>query len=199
MAPRADVSPVRAARSEAKRQQLLLAAADLLAREPVGQFSLESVARAAGVTRLTVYNQFGSRRGLLEAVFDHLAREGELTRIPEAMADPDPRRGLDRLVEIFCGFWSANAAAGRLNEAIAADPELALAVRERNERRRGAVQALVDRIAPNAPPQRRQEAIDLIFALMSYPMWRGLADAPSGPNACEILQRACRAAVEGLG
>jgi len=40
------------------------------------------------VTRLTVYNQFGSRRGLLEAVFDNIARQGGLHEIADAMAMP---------------------------------------------------------------------------------------------------------------
>jgi AcrR family transcriptional regulator len=62
------------------------------------------VATAAKVTRLTVYNQFGSRRGLLEAVFDDIARQGRLDRISDAMVKPDPKKRLDQLMEIFCDF-----------------------------------------------------------------------------------------------
>jgi AcrR family transcriptional regulator len=53
-------------------------------------FSLDAIAKAADVTRLTVYNQFGSRRGLLEAVFDDIARRGRLHRLNDAMAESDP-------------------------------------------------------------------------------------------------------------
>jgi AcrR family transcriptional regulator len=59
-------------------------AAAFLRHEPLSAFALESVAKAAGVTRLTVYNQFGSRRGPLEAVFDHFAERGRLQCIGEA-------------------------------------------------------------------------------------------------------------------
>src|SRR6185312_541992 len=88
-------------------------------------FSLETVARAAGVTRLTVYNQFGSRRALLEAAFDALAREGGLHRIAEAMRHPDPHAGLAHLIVVFCEFWSARGGASRrLLDAAAPDTEL---------------------------------------------------------------------------
>jgi len=101
------VSALRAAAANEKRERVVAAATQSLREDGgLGGFSLESVAKAAGVTRLTVYNQFGSRRVLLEAVFDHYAVHGGLTRLGEVMAMPDPRAGLNRLVEIFCDFWS---------------------------------------------------------------------------------------------
>ena len=63
MTPRRYVSSVRAAAAEKKRAEVVQAARDLLgAGGGAGAFSLEAAARQAGVTRLTVYNQFGSRR-----------------------------------------------------------------------------------------------------------------------------------------
>jgi AcrR family transcriptional regulator len=58
------------------------------------------------LSRLTVYNQFGPRRALLEAVFDDRAERGGLHRVAEAMAAADPFAGLQELIEIFCEFWS---------------------------------------------------------------------------------------------
>src|SRR5579859_2519383 len=137
MTTRPYVSPIRDAVAAKKRERVIAAAGRLLAESPdAGPFSLEAVAKAAGVTRLTVYNQFGSRRGLLEAVFAEIARQGGLTRIAEAMAGADARVALDRLVEIFCDFWRRDPAVGRLHEAMAIDPEFAQALVERNERRR---------------------------------------------------------------
>jgi hypothetical protein len=68
------------------------------------------------------------------------------------MAMPDPRAALDRLVEIFCAFWSRDPAVGRLHEAMATDPEFAQALIERNERRRKIIDVLVGRIARKAAP-----------------------------------------------
>src|SRR5712664_3406840 len=113
MPRRAYVSSVRTAAAAEKRDRVLDAAAKLLREDAsIARFSLDGVAKAAGVTRLTGYNQFGSRRGLLEAVFDEIAREGGLARIPDAMAITDPRAALDRLVEIFCAFWNRDPAIG---------------------------------------------------------------------------------------
>src|ERR1700716_500747 len=133
MPKRVYVSSVRAAAAAEKRDRVVEAAASVLREDAsIAGFSLETVAKAAGVTRLTVYNQFGSRRGLLEAVFDEIARQGGLSRIEEAMAMPDPGMALDRLVEIFCHFWSWDSAIGRLQQEMSVDPELARALIERN-------------------------------------------------------------------
>src|SRR5260221_5286731 len=174
MAPRRYVSSVRTAEAAAKRDRVIGAAARLLREDAsIASFSLDAVAKAAGVTRLTVYHQFGSRRGLLEAIFDEIARQGGLVQIPEAMAMSDPRAALERLVEIFCAFWSSDPAVGRLHEAMATDPEFAQALIERNERRRKVVKVLVERVAKTAAKKTmssraRQNAVDVIFALTSF-------------------------------
>jgi TetR/AcrR family transcriptional repressor of uid operon len=54
-------------------QHILLAARDLLVARGVRRVSMEEVARAAGVTRVTVYRYFGDREGLVRAAFLHLA------------------------------------------------------------------------------------------------------------------------------
>src|SRR4029453_17519217 len=126
MSRRAYVSPVRSEAAAKKRDRVIQAAARFLREEGgISAFSLESVAKAAGVTRLTVYNQFGSRPGLLEAVFDDIARRGRLARLNDAMAMADPWNGLDKLIEIFCDFWNGDPALGRLHDPAAPDPEFA--------------------------------------------------------------------------
>ncbi|MBN8988320.1 MAG: TetR/AcrR family transcriptional regulator [Rhizobiales bacterium] len=200
MPPRTYVSSVRTAAAAEKRERVLEAAATLLREDAsIARFSLDTVAKAAGVTRLTVYNQFGSRRGLLEAVFDGIARQGGLHGIADAMAMADPRDALDRLVEIFCTFWNRDPAIGRLHDAMATDPEFAEALIERNERRRKGLSALVDRIAVNsASRQQRQDAVDTIFALTSYPVFAMLHQGRSAEEVCRLIRSASRAALEGL-
>src|SRR5919198_2499364 len=118
MKKRAYVSSVRSAAAAEKRDRVIEAAAKSLREDAsIARFSLDAVAKAAGVTRLTVYNQFGSRRGLLEAVFDDIAQGGRLARLNEAIANPDPSRGLDAVIEIFCEFWSGDPAVSRLHDA----------------------------------------------------------------------------------
>src|SRR5436309_8998692 len=67
-----------------KRLQTLQAARQLLLERGYPSFTMDAVARQAGVTRQTVHNQFGSRTALLEALCDFAALDGGLNRLPEA-------------------------------------------------------------------------------------------------------------------
>jgi AcrR family transcriptional regulator len=200
MPTRRYVSSLRAVAAAEKRDRVIEAAARLLREDAsIASFSLDAVAKAAGVTRLTVYHQFGSRRGLLEAVFDDIARQGGLAGIAEAMAMADPHAALDRLVEIFCAFWSSDPAVGRLHEAMATDPEFAQALLERNERRRKTFNVLVRRAAgKTASPRARQDAVDMLFALTSLAMFAMLSPDRTVDEICALLKSACRNALEPL-
>ena len=197
MSTRSYVSAVRTEAAAEKRDRVINAAAKFLREEDsIAAFSLDAVAKAAGVTRLTVYNQFGSRRGLLEAVFDDIARRGGLARLNDAMAEPDPWNGLDQLIEIFCNFWGGDPAVSRLHEAMAIDPEFARALLERNERRRQSLEVLVTRLAKDvASPSAQRDAVDLVFALTSCAMFRMLALERSAMAVCDLLKDASRAAI----
>ena len=58
----------RKARTEENRERTLASARTLLLSEDFSEFSMEAVARQAGVIRPTLYYQFKSKAGLLEAV-----------------------------------------------------------------------------------------------------------------------------------
>jgi AcrR family transcriptional regulator len=184
--------PYRSARrvAEAKRtrEKIVAAAGALLAaQEGTRSLSLQAVAKKAGVTRLTVYNQFGSRRALLEALFDERAARGGLHRIPEAMADPDPIAGLRRVISIFCDFWSFDTAGlSRLHAAGASDRELEASLRERNERRRRLLSVLVSRMAEVRQPR---DLVDVLFALTSLPFFAQLtSNGRTTEAACRLIE-----------
>lgn len=69
---------------------------------------MDAVARRADVARATVYYQFRSKTGLLEALCDDLAEAGQMRDLPGAFADPDPRTPVRRLIVVFAGFWAAD-------------------------------------------------------------------------------------------
>lgn len=182
-------SPRRAAAAEQTRERLVETAARLLAEQSsISAFSLEAVAKAAGVTRLTVYNQFGSRRGLLEAVFDATAeRAGIMGRIAGAMQEADPREALERLIAVFCLFWQEVRPMARLHDAAASDPELAEAVNARNERRRNAITVLMGRMGRSGD----RDLIDMVFTLTSYRTFEALQAGRSGEEACRLVTGSC--------
>src|SRR5260370_28486849 len=200
MSTRPYTSSVRAAAAAKKRDRVIEEAGGSLCEDArMAAFALYAVAKAAGVTRLTVYHQCGSRRGLLEAVFDEIARQGGLTQIADAMAMSNPRAALDRLVEIFCAFWNRDPAVGRLHEAMATDPEFAQALIGRNERRRKTVNVLIGRMAGKpALPRPRRDPLHLLFPLTPLALFAMLHQDRSVDDVCALVKTACRGALDPL-
>jgi AcrR family transcriptional regulator len=190
MSPRPYRSSRRRLAAERTRARLLKAASATLADREV--ISLDAVAKRAGVTRLTVYNQFGSRRALLEAVFDNMAERGGLHRIGEAMTNPDPQAALQQIVAIFCDFWSVHRGAlWRLHAASAIDPEFEESLRARNERRRHLLSVLVDRMMKGRRKRLEvvTELIDVLFALTSVAFFSEFrAGGRNTKAACRLIQ-----------
>jgi len=197
-------SPQREAAAAETRERILSAAATLLSQaDGISRFSLDSVAKAAAITRLTVYNQFGSRAALLEAVLDRLALGAGLARIPEAMADEDPQSGLRRLIGIFCDFWAHDHNMVACLHAVGAkDQEFSDAVNARNERRRRTFSVLVNRLT-GAGCVRSTEAgelVDVLFALTSFSFFAELsADGRPAGVVCRLIQNMAADAVKRAG
>src|SRR5262249_38138497 len=186
----------RAAR-QAGARIIAAAAASLGTAEGIGAFSLQAVAQKAAVTRLTVYNQFGSRRALLEAVFDDMAARGGLHRIPAAMASGDPQAGLLGVIFIFFDFLSFGCGAlGPLAAAGAGEPGVGGRPRQRharggNERRRRLIAVLVRRMAKGRKlrPKVLGDLIDVLFALTSFPFFSQLtAGGRTAAAASDLIQ-----------
>jgi AcrR family transcriptional regulator len=199
--PRLYKSPRRDAAAAQTRRRIVAAAATILgAAEGIGGFSLEAVAKKANVTRLTVYNQFGSRRALLEAVFDERAARGGLHRIADVMAGSDPQAGLRQVIVIFCDFWSFDPRAlGLLHAAGANDPEFEASVRERNERRRRLLSVLVRQMAEDRQwrPKTISDLVDVLFALTSFSFFSQLTGTGrSAKAACQLIQELAMDAVQ---
>jgi AcrR family transcriptional regulator len=205
VSPRSYNSPGRDAAASQTKERIVAAAAVLLgSASGVEEFSLEAVAKAAGVTRLTVYNQFGSRRAVLEAVFDAIAVRGGLHRLAEAMTAPDPYAALARIITIFCEFWSFDPGAlGLLHAVGSSNPEFAESVNARNERRRKLLTGVIRRIAEDTSrrhsPLRKkaqQDLVDVLFALTSFAFFAQLtAGGRSAVAACRMVQDLAQDAV----
>jgi AcrR family transcriptional regulator len=192
-------SKVRTEAAGETRARIVAAAAELLGTTPYVPFSLESVAKKAGVARLTVYNQFGSRRALLEATFDQIASTAGLDRLGEAMAEPDPHRSLAFVVERFCAFWNMDQhALLRVHAARAVDPELDEALYERNERRRHLFRAIVDRLVERGEVKAKSapDLVDILHVLTSLPVF---ADLGKGRSVSKTRQLICQMTEDALG
>lgn len=180
--PRA-YSPVNRQRAvHAGRERIVAAARELLEAEGAEAFSVDAVARRAKVARATVYNQFESKGGLLEAIFDSLAVEG-FGRMSDVFGQEDPVAALDAFVAVFGRFWTVNRRAhARLFAAAEHDPELAAAMVARNERRRQGLTELVRRLGPRMQPVvPRSEVVNVLFVLLGQPTFSALAGEERTP------------------
>lgn len=180
---------------EAGRDRIIAGALALLEDEQAEGFSIDAVARRAGVARMTVYNQFESKAGLLEALFDTLALRGPLGGMAEIFRQGDTLAALDEYVAIFGRFWTTNRRAHRrLRAAALHDDELAAAIASRNERRRRGVAELVrrlgDQIRPVVPSD---EAVNVVFVLLSFDTFDALAGPDRTPeDVVPVAQRLIR-------
>ena len=204
MTSRSYKSPRRTAAASATRDRILAAAAALLGEVGgVRRFSLESVAKAAAVTRFTVYSQFGSRSALLEAVFDHRALAAGMSRLPEAMAEVDALSGLQRLIGVFCDFWAHDHdLIARLHSVGASDPEFSQAVLARNKRRHVALSTLVNRMVSSGVVGNAAapELVDVLSALTSISFFTELTEAGRPvENVCRIIRKLSADAVTRTG
>ena len=83
------------------REDVFVALRDLLLEHPWAEVTLEAVAKRAGVSRQTLYNDFGSRKGLAQAYTFALA-EAYCDLADEVLvAAADPRAGLEAAFALF--------------------------------------------------------------------------------------------------
>jgi AcrR family transcriptional regulator len=162
------------------RQRIIDAARELLAsRKTSAKFSLEAVARRAGVARMTVYHQFGSLGGLLEGLCDSLAIAGGMNHLADAFRQPDALEALDQFIAVFMGFWESDRPVIRGLGALAVlDPEFAAVLEERYGWRRKGVRALLERMAKQEgrpKPKEMADAADLLYMLTSFATYDTLA------------------------
>jgi hypothetical protein len=143
------------------RESIVEAARRLVASSPVSALSVGAVASAAGVSRITVYNRFGSRAGLIAALAP-----------PPRQFEPglgEPREDLRLRLVGACAYWSADPALYRnldVRDLDLSDPDAAHASEESEADRRLAERlAAADALRPGCSIK---EAQDVIGALTSF-------------------------------
>jgi AcrR family transcriptional regulator len=201
MAPRAYNLGLRLAAAEQTRTRIINAARDILSDDEFTGFSIDAIARRAGVARMTVYYQFASRHGLLEAIYDDLAARGLTENLSLVYATPDAFKELDRLIEVFCHFWSTDRLIiRRLRGLIVIDPEIATGIRAREVRRQDHITALLRRISDEHGWRATisvEEASTLIASMSSFETYDAIAPEQDDPAATASLLQQAIAAILG--
>lgn len=201
MSPRPYQLGQRQAATELTRARILNAARELLmTSEGFSTFSIDQVARQADVARMTIYHQFGSKKGLLEALCDALAASGGMDQLASAFRTPDPLDALNQYLLVFSRFWDADRLVTRRLRALAAlDPDFEQVIRARDERRRQGVRVISQRLMEQqalAPDASLDEIVDLLFTLSSFETFDTLAGPARGlQEVAPLVWRLARAAL----
>ena len=179
------------------RRRIIDAARSLLAEAgSYRAFTVDAVAKKADVSKATIYYQFESKTGLLEAVCDALAETGGMSDLAAAFTDPDPIAALRTFVETFGRFWDADRSAMRRLRALAAlDPEVGAVISARDDRRRTGLGVLAGRLAEDCAATRPIDPEDLtrvLYVLTSFETFDALAspDAALASVAADVVNLA---------
>jgi AcrR family transcriptional regulator len=180
MSPRPYQLGKRQEQIDQSRQRMIAAARSLLAEgDSYRSFSVDAVAKQADVAKATIYYQFGSKAGLLEAVCDSIALAGGMSDLPAAFNASNPREGLRVLVGVFGRFWAADRVVMRRLRALAAlDAEVGGVIARRDERRHEALESLVGPLRTDPadkPSGDPEELVRALWMLTSFETFDSLA------------------------
>jgi AcrR family transcriptional regulator len=164
------------------RAAVLTAARELVAAGGGASLSVGEVARRAGVSRLTIYNRFGSRSGLLRAVAGQA--HGRAVPAPTTNGAKDPRDELRDRVTAACAMWASDPALFRALPAVTSSGDPA-ALKDRGLAER---LAAADHLRPGCS---LKEAEDVIGALTSFGVFDRLHQdgRRSAASVADILMR----------
>jgi AcrR family transcriptional regulator len=180
---------LRAEQAEETRVRILEATLRVMARG-IASVSIPAVAREAGVSIPTVYRHFGTKQGLLAAVYLHVVRRS-------ATGDFSPPRTLDELREGVRAIFEGLDSADDLARAAMASPAAAEARRAGMPGRLEVYRRLADAIAPNlAQPDRARIArvLTILISSSALRLWRDHLDS-SVEEAANDIDWVIRAAI----
>lgn len=180
---------LRAEKARETRVRILEATLRVMARG-IASVSMPAVAREAGVSIPTVYRHFGTKRGLLAAVFPHVVRRAGLDELV-------PPRSIDELGHGVRVLFERIDSAGDLARAAAASPAAEEVRRADMPARLEMSRRLADSIVPKLTPGDRDRIARLLTILISASALRVWRDhlGSSVEEAADDIEWVIRAAV----
>ncbi len=172
MSPRPYRLGRRAESIEQTRERILAATRDLLVRDGYRSTSLDEIARTADVARATVYYQFGSKKGLIEAVVQDIQQRAGQEAVVHSVEVSDPVDAMRQAFVMGSRFWAAERPLIHKITGLAAvdaDVQRILAAVERD--RLPLLARLVERLAGGnrlAPSYSTEEALHVLWMLSSF-------------------------------
>jgi AcrR family transcriptional regulator len=181
----------------------VLEAAERLIKE--GTFhvaTMDELAAAAGVSRATVFNRFGSKLGVLQGLFTRGIEGPEMAAIKEALALEDPVAALDAVVEAGCAIWEAYGFVHLQLQAVGVlEPDATALIDEQRDEQRVDLQDLTRRLAkagrlrPGLSQTRATATLHMLTSLESFQWLRegyGLSPRQTRETLVELARTLLR-------
>lgn len=187
------------AKGEAKRQQILDTAKQMLLECGVEDFVLRDVAERVGITHGNLQYYFRTKQDLIVAIFDQ-----EIVKYTEslqnAVAATTTRRGrLGAIIDAgLKELRSPETALWRMAVSLADhSPEMAALLKKENDLYQSVVAKELKQIAPQLSPQRRRQVARIIHALLDG---FGIQFLNESPDSAEMraLESEIKAALVAL-
>ena len=163
----ADPAPYPVAARALLRDSLLDAAGSLLRDHSWGEVTMAEVARTAGVSRQTLYNEFGSRPEFAEV---YVLREADrfMTAVETAIGEaaPDAERALGAAFDVFLEAAADNPLVRAVLSPGAESELLPLVTTRGDTLVEGATRRMADRIVELWPPVARRDAVLIAESLV---------------------------------
>lgn len=151
---------------------------ELLAEGSFHEARVEEVAERAGISRATLYQHFGSRLNLVDAICDTFDANPALLELRDAVELPDPEAALAKTIALAVSFWaSEDAVLGQIYGVEAIDPAARdLVARQRADRRgeMGRLACHLHAAGRLASGINERAALEFLMVLTSYETFREL-------------------------
>lgn len=171
---------------EETRKRILNSARELIMSSSFNGFSMEMVAKKANVARMTVYYQFDSKLGLMEAIFEDMLNNSEMNKMPSVFTNPDHFDALKEFITILANFWTSDRLLMRKLHSLARlDTDFEPVLEARENRRLKGINVLLERINKkdnNLNNDKFKELVSIIYTLTSFETFDTLAGDKKEPK-----------------
>ena len=180
---------VRTLRSETKaatsdgaldtRMMVLRTALRLFEQRGLAVVTLADIAAAAGVSRQTIYLQFGNRAGLLTAIARHIDSTSRLRGMMATIREDHTKAGLEKFIRLVFEHAAVIFSFARAVEAAAAsgDADARVAMEDRVNAFLRATRLMIDGLAESGQLSKRwtrEEATDWLYSRLHIDVWNQL-------------------------
>jgi AcrR family transcriptional regulator len=157
--------------------RVLEAAEQLIRKNAFHLATMDEIATAAGVSRATVFNRFGSKLGVLQALFSRAIEGPEMEAIRRALEIEDPVAALEAVITASCAIWESQAFVHEQLQAIVVlEPAASVLIDQQRQDQRADLQLLARRLSragqlrPELSEARATATLHMLTSLESF-LW----------------------------